>query len=276
MTKFKHNKKRNTAFLYEAIILELTKCILREDMVGKKKIMKFIKESFSPRTLLYQDLKLYHALSKTKNVSLLTAEKILAEVKQQHKIIDKKTLISEQNKFTRHIKKYSLDNTLSNFVPSYKLFATISQIFNEKASIKTKVLLENEIVGRMSSKTLLEKKMVPIDNLIFKTFAKKFNNEYSNELLSEQKELLAKYVSSFSENGLELKLYLNEEIGRLRKTLEKSLLIEEFVEDDNMRTKAQKVLSVLESYKNKAPDKEMIRQVIKIQSLVGEIRTDGN
>ena len=276
MAKFKHNKKRNTAFLYEAIILELTKCILKEDVVGKKRVMKFIKESFSPRTLLYQDLKLYHALSKTKNVSPLTAEKILVEVKHQHKNIDKKKLISEQNRFTRHIKKYSLDNTLSNFVPSYKLFATISQIFNEKASIKTKVLLENEILGRMTTEPLLEKKMVPIDNLIFKTFAKKFNNEYSNELLSEQKELLAKYVSSFSENGLELKLYLNEEIGRLRKTLEKSLLIEEFVEDDNMRTKAQKVLSVLESYKNKAPDKEMIHQVIKIQSLVGEIRIDGN
>ena len=27
----KHNKKRNTAFLYECLVKELTKCVLRED-----------------------------------------------------------------------------------------------------------------------------------------------------------------------------------------------------------------------------------------------------
>ena len=75
MAKYKHNKKRNTAFLYETLILELTKCILREDHDGKKKHLKFIKEAFSPRTLLHQDLKLYHALSKTQGVCPITAEK---------------------------------------------------------------------------------------------------------------------------------------------------------------------------------------------------------
>ena len=33
----KHNKKRNTAFLYECLIRELTKAILKEDKQGQTK-----------------------------------------------------------------------------------------------------------------------------------------------------------------------------------------------------------------------------------------------
>ena len=164
---------------------------------------------------------------------------------------------------------------MSNFVPNYKLFATISQIFNHRVPINTRVLLENEVVGQMTVRTEEEKqKMVPIDNLIFKTFAKKFNEKYSNGLLKEQKILLSKFSSSFADNGLGLKAYLNEEVARLKKELKKSLLIKEFVEDSEMGVRAKEVLSVLESYKQQKPDKEMIRQVIKIQSLAHEIKTD--
>jgi len=276
MAKYKHNKKRNTAFLYEALILELTKCILREDNVGKKKYLKFIKESFSARTLLHRDLKLYHALSKTQNVCPITAEKILAEVKRRRRNIDKRKLLQEQNQLTRQIKKNLSNNIMTNFVPSYKFLATISQIFNEKTSVKTKILLENEIIGHMISKTGEEKKMIAMDNLVYKTFAKKFNKEYSTGLIKEQKELLAKFISSFSNNGLDLKFYLNEEIWRLKKEVKKSLLIEEFVADPEMLSKAREVLTILDSYKNEQPNKEMVKQVAQIQSLVWEIRSNAN
>ena len=33
MAKLKHNKKRNTAFLYEALVREATKSILEQDQV---------------------------------------------------------------------------------------------------------------------------------------------------------------------------------------------------------------------------------------------------
>jgi len=276
MAKYKHNKKRNTAFLYEALILELTKCILREDNVGKKKYLKFIKESFSARTLLHRDLKLYHALSKTQNVCPITAEKILAEVKRRRRNIDKRKLLQEQNQLTRQIKKNLSNNIMTNFVPSYKFLATISQIFNEKTSVKTKILLENEIIGHMISKTGEEKKMIAMDNLVYKTFAKKFNKEYSTGLIKEQKELLAKFISSFSNNGLDLKFYLNEEIWRLKKEVKKSLLIEEFVADPEMLSKAREVLTILDSYKNEQPNKEMVKQVAQIQGLVWEIRSNAN
>ena len=274
MAKFKHNKKKNSAFLYETLILELTKSILRQDKEKKSIITNLIKESFKPGTTLYQDLKLYHSLSKTQNVNPYTAARILEEVKKSRGTIDKKKLLSEQNSLARKIKKTLSDEVLNNFVPSYKSLATIYQVFNQRGSIKTKVLLENEIIKQMadSGDTAAQNKMVPINNLVYKTFTKKFNKEYSKELLAEQKELLSKFVSSFIDNGLQLKLYLNEEIGRLKKEMTDSLLIEEFVADNNMMESAKNVIAELDSYKEQAPKKEMVQKIIKIQSLVHEIR----
>ena len=276
MVKFKHNKKKNSAFLYEALVLELTKAILKKDESSKTKIASLIKESFRFDTSLHQELKLYHSLTKTQNAHPRTAERILSEVLKQREIIDKKRLLSEQNKLVRKIKKMLPEDTFNNFVPNYKSLATIYQIFNQRSTIKTKVLLENQIIkGMILSEAKDKDQMVPIDNLVYKTFTKKFNTEYSGDLLKEQKELLSKFVSSFVDNGLRLKLYLNEEISRLKKDLKKSLMMEEIISDATMTNKVQAIIESLEEFKNEEPKKEMIQKVIKVQGLIHEIKSDG-
>ena len=276
MVKFKHNKKKNSAFLYEALVLELTKSILKKDESSKAKIASLIKESFRFDTSLHQELKLYHSLTKTKDAHPRTAERILSEVLKQREAIDKKKLLSEQNKLIRKMKKVLPEDVFNNFVPNYKSLATIYQIFNQRSTIKTKVLLENQIIkGMILSEDKDKNQMVPIDNLVYKTFTKKFNAEYSGELLKEQKELLSKFVSSFVDNGLRLKLYLNEEIARLKKDLEKSLMMEEIISDIVMTKKVQSIIESLEEFKNEEPKKEMIQKVIKVQGLIHEIKSDG-
>jgi len=272
MAKFKHNKKRNSSFLYEILIQELTKTVLKKEKKLQKEITTLIKESFSRDSNLYLELKLYHAISKTKGVGILTAEKIINEVKVRHKEIDKKKLVLEQNRLIRKMHKLLSDNIFSNFIPDYKNMASISQIFNQKISIKSKILLENEIVGKMSIKTE-EEKMLPMDNIIFKSFVKKFNNEYSDKLMVEQQNLLTKFITSFYNNGLELKMYLNEEIGRLKKVLNVALRTEELISDGEMRQNAKNVIEVLDSYKEKTPDTKMVKEIIKIQELAQELTT---
>jgi DNA-binding transcriptional regulator GbsR (MarR family) len=269
MTKFKHNKKRNSAFLYETLIQELTKCVLSKDAAKQKSITDLIKESFSANTEMYKELKLYHAIMHTKSVESNTAEKILSEVKLRHSNIDKKQLISEQNKLTRHIRKSLSNEVFINFIPNYKDLASIAQIFNNRVSVKSKVLLENELVQKMVS-VGQEKKMVPVDNLVYKSFVSKFNEKYGDTLFEEQKVLLNKFITSFDNNGLELKSHLNEEIGRLKKELQSSLKTEEFVVDQEMSQGLKKVLDILEHYKSQPPNKEMVEEIIKIQALVKE------
>ena len=276
MSKFRHNKKRNSAFLYEALIQELTKAVFEKDVERQQTILSIVKEAFSKKTLMYRELKLYESLIKTKNVDELTAEKIVNETKKQHSLIGQKELIEEQNDLSRKISKHLSPSVFSNFVPNYKDLASVFQIFNNSVSVKSKIILENEVVKNMSSEKLGEHKMVPIDNIVFQSFTKRFNEEYGDKLVKEQKELLNKYIVSFGDNGLDLNIYLNEEIGRLKKELKESFDSEEFVNDSQMLTNAQKVLNTLDSYHQQKPNKKMIEEVVKIQGLVQELKADVN
>ena len=125
----------------------------------------------------------------------------------------------------------------------------------------------------MSSENL-EEKMKPIDNLVFKSFTKRFNEKYKKELFEEQKELFSKFILSFANNGIELNSYLNEEIGRLKKSLQGSLELDEIKEDQKMIKKTKEVFDLLESYKVQKPDEKMILEIAKIQNLIRELSSD--
>lgn len=271
MTKFKHNKKRNTAFIYEILVRELTRAIMKNDQQLQEEISTLIKKSFSKNTNLYKELKLYRAITETKSVGVLTAEKIVNEAKSQHDKIDKKELLEEQNKLTRIIKKKFSDKIYNNFVPNYKELASISQIFNNNLNIKSKVLLENELVGGMILKEE-KKEMVPIDNLVFKSFVKRFNDQYGDTLMKEQKDLLTNYILSFQNNGLELNYFLNEEVTRLKQVISESKTYEEVKGDQNILENVEKVDAILSSYTQRKPDLEMIKEVLKIQELAKELQ----
>ena len=88
--------------------------------------------------------------------------------------------------------------------------------------------------------------------------------------------MLNKYVTSFHNNGLELKDYLNEEVGRLRKELQVSFGKDEIMSDSQMTENAQKVIDILDSCKERKPDKQMVEEIIKIQALAEELRESGN
>lgn len=58
----KHNKKRNTAFIYETLTRELTRAIVDKDTERKTQILGIIKEHFASDSILDRELTLYRAL----------------------------------------------------------------------------------------------------------------------------------------------------------------------------------------------------------------------
>ena len=60
--KLKHNKKRNTAFLYEVLIRNLTKAILDHDDPLKKRIIVVVKEHFKGDSELKKQLNIFSSL----------------------------------------------------------------------------------------------------------------------------------------------------------------------------------------------------------------------
>ena len=112
--------------------------------------------------------------------------------------------------------------------------------------------------------------MKPIDNIVFKTFTSKFNEAYGEGLLSEQKELLNRYILSFS-SDTDMKIYLNEELGRLYVALQKALNTDEVKSDGTMTESTNSVINMIEEFRNTPVDKNLVEKVLKIQNLVHEI-----
>ena len=274
--KFKHNKRRNTAFLYEALIRELTKASIRENNEKQQQVVEILKEFFKKGTVLSQELELYKTLYNTTNIKEKQAEKILSEVKKVFFALNHDNIYKQQSRLINKINKDISPAVFNNYVPNYKSIATIAQIFNKSAPIKNKVLLEGQIINKMSSRveSLKEDNDVKLNNTTVRLFSKKFNSAYDG-LLSEQKKLLSKYVSSFKDNGLELKIFLNEEIGRLKNTLNNSLNQQTIKGDEELKEKTKRVISVLDNFSGQYIDENMLKKVLNIQKLVGEINTDG-
>tara|TARA_R110000824_G_scaffold31089_14_gene101577 strand:+ start:1021 stop:1854 length:834 start_codon:yes stop_codon:yes gene_type:complete len=274
--KLKHNKKRNTALIYEALMRELTKAVTRKNHEVKEKIITLVKEHFGKNTLMAKELKLYQVLGETYDLEPHMAEKMIFEIRKLHQQIDKKELFNEQSRVINKINQVFGGSFFSNFVPNYKTLATINNIFNSEVPTKKRLVLEEKLVQKLASKKDEEHNMKPVDQLTFKTFIKNFNTEYARDLYREQRNLLSKYIMSFADNGLELKVYLNEEIARLKGVVKDSLKTDEIRLDNNMLEKTQKVLEMLNNFRNEKIQKPMVENVLKIQNLAREIVTDVN
>ena len=137
-------------------------------------------------------------------------------------------------------------------------------------------MLEGEIVKNMVVLKENKDTMPTVDNLTYRQFVGKFNEKYDDKLLKEQKDLLTYYVTSFSDNSLQLKIFLNEEIGRLKKKLDEAKGTSCIKEDEDMVNKTEKIISRLQSFSKQTINENVLLTVLKTQSLVQEIYNADN
>ena len=270
--KMKHNKKRNTAILFEILTQQYTKAVVSKDDERKAKVVKALKENFSSDRVLGRELELYKALYETRGLEKELSERLLQEVTRAYSALDTKEVYDAQTKVIKQINTEVGQDSFQTFIPNYKSLASIAQLFDPEVKLKSKVLLEQRIVNYMSSESEKpEADLQPIDNLVYNKFVERFNEKYGEHLLEEQKELISKYISSFADNSVQLKIYLNEEIGRLKQQVQVSLNAKDIKEDPAMLEKTHKVHALLEGSTKRPVDASMVEEVAKIQALVKEI-----
>jgi len=274
--KTRHNKKRNTAFVFEALVREATVAIIKENHEVKDKAIAIIKKHFVPGSVLYKDLQNYRSLYENQNLHREIAEKIIKEAKLAHRVMDPHGLFVSQSDLIADVNKELTPEVFNNFVPNYKTLASIAQMFSDKSSPKSAVILENNIINNMILPEDKQDTLEPIDNLVLNSFVNKFNDKYKEGLLENQKTLLNHYITSFADNGLGLKMFLNSEITRLKEELTVSLNKEVIKEDKDLIEKTNQVLEKLGSFQMQAASAQVVLTVLKTQQLTEEISTDGN
>ena len=266
----KHNKKRNTAFLYEVLIKELTKAVLRSDVKSKNVISSILREHYNINSVLHKELNLYKSLYEVNNVNRSTAEKVLLEVKRVYHSFGKEEIFDEQTEVIKKINSGLSKKIFNNFVSNYKTLATISQMFDNNTPISKKVILEEKMIDLMISKSETHPVMKPIDNITYNIFVQKFNEKYGSSLNENQKILLSKYVILSPENAVEFKIFINEEINRLKKVIKELQMKKEILLDESLITKNKEIFNILESFKKQRINDNMIKKILKIQALAAE------
>lgn len=272
MSKPKHNKKRNTALLYEMLVREVVKQTISKDAAGRAKVISILKEGFTGETEIGKELQLFKSLLETENLLPHTAEKLIQESKKEYKKLDDRKIFQEQSILIKKINKELSKGVFANFVPNYRDIATLSQIFGEDTSTKRRVILEEGVLQKLTrEKASTKKKNTNLSGLVVNNFIEKFNKKYGGDLLEEQKSLLNKFILSFLDNGTDFKVYLNEEIGDLKKKINDAFELEELKADTNMATKMKEIKKLLENSNQKPIDQEFLQQILKIQALAREI-----
>tara|TARA_B100000902_G_scaffold396892_1_gene459099 strand:+ start:346 stop:1134 length:789 start_codon:yes stop_codon:yes gene_type:complete len=260
----KYNKKRNTAFLYEALILEMTKSIINNNESRKQICLDILRENFSMNSILHEELDAYNAVLDTKGVTKEWAEAVLREAQRTYLSLHPEQVFNQQTNVIKRVNKELGKDTFNIFTPNYKSLATIDQLFSVKTPVKRRVILENNLIESMTSEQSALN-IEPIDNLVYNVFVNKFNEKYES-LLEEQKDILFKYIFSFADDGYGLKVSLNEEISRLKGVIE-----ENKQQIPDLKDRFESLGNLLESFSKQQIDDSMILKVMQTQQFCKEL-----
>jgi hypothetical protein len=273
--KVKHNKKRNTAFLYEALVRELTKSVVDKDVARTRKVKAILKEHFRSGMVLFSELNCFNALADKSSLDQYTAEKMVFRAKKEYDQLDQQDIFKEQSAVIKKVNTDLGKEVFNNFVPNYKSYATLAQIFGDKIPVKNRVLMEQKVIETLTSTPEEQEELQPVDNLVVKSFTDRFNDTYT-ELLPEQKELLNRYIISFNENEADFKLYAGTELKRIHESVESSLSLDEVKEDEQMVENTKQVLQQISEFNVANLGEQEILKILKLQKLVREYEEDAN
>jgi hypothetical protein len=230
MKKIKHSKFKNTGFIFELLVRQIT----AEVMSSSKSVAeKLLKEHFNSKQELSKELKLYQYLINEKYNSESKAEQFINTILEARKKIDEKKLTKEKYNLIKEIKEtYDLDEFIKSPISNYKTLASIYKIFEtvvtdtqyEPTDIVSArfTIAENIINSSIQNRdvkikdAVLEEYRKQDDDLravSYKLLVESFNNKYSN-LTNDQKSLLREYINNINNTG-KLSEYVSTEVTKL-------------------------------------------------------------
>lgn len=268
----KNNKKRNVGFLYEALVRELTKSIIQKDDAKKEKIIFCLKEFFNKDTEIGKQTILFKSLIKSDCKNEIESQRLIELCTKENDKINQHQLFEEQNKLISYINKEISCGLYENFVSSYKTLSTINALFNKNFSLNEKILFERVLRNDLLVKEEAVKKE-PVRNSVINSFIKLYNDEYSEHLLPESKQLINYYITN--PESVEYKHFLSEELSRIKDELNSHYDSDpDVVSNSEIKTKLNEVIQKINDLSKKDIKKDDLILILKTQKLVKEMMTN--
>jgi hypothetical protein len=230
MKKIKHSKFKNTGFIFELLVRQITSEIMSSNKSVAEKILK---EHFNSKKELSKELKLYQYLINEKYNSESKAEQFINTILEARKKIDEKKLTKEKYILIKEIKEtYNLDEFIKSPISNYKTLASIYKIFetvtSEESFDPTDIVSSRFTIAENIINSSIQNKDVKVKDAVLEEYRKQdedlravsykllvesFNNKYKS-LTSEQKSLLREYINNINNTG-KLSEYVGNEVSKL-------------------------------------------------------------
>ena len=209
MKKIKHSKFKNTGFLFELLVRQITLEVLNGDKTENAK--NIVKEFFASGTELNKELRLYDILLKEKYSSETKADRLVETVCDAHTKLNQSALSKEKFNLIKEVSaKFDIEQFLSSPITNYKVLASIYKVFESKREsnydikdiFNSKITLIENITSKPSQKLqpTEDKKLIEtykqqdkdLRLLTYKILVETFNKKYTN-LDDSQKNLLKEW-----------------------------------------------------------------------------------
>ena len=230
MKKIKHSKFKNTGFIFELLVRQITSEIMSSNKSVAEKILK---EHFNSKKELSKELKLYQYLINEKYNSESKAEQFINTILEARKKIDEKKLTKEKYNLIKEIKEtYNLDEFTKSSISNYKTLASIYKIFEtvltDEQYDPTDVVSSRFTIAENIINSSIQNKEIKVKDAVLEEYRKQdddlravsykllvesFNNKYNN-LTNDQKGLLREYINNINNTG-KLNEYVSAEVTKL-------------------------------------------------------------
>lgn len=203
-----HNKKRNTALLYEFLVRTISSALVDGDKKKSSAALRILRRYFKPGTQLYKEFRLFNALIKTTVSSDAVSSSIINEARAAASNSDLSLLDREKSLLIRNINHMIQDeNFYDQPISEYRMYATIQTLLNEwrkpagTADISALAQYEDQLRSwLMTEKSVVEHTVTDdspgTSRLLMKVMMKKLNEKYSSALNGEQREIIRSYAFS--------------------------------------------------------------------------------
>src|SRR3990167_2256633 len=232
MEKIKHNKRRNSAILFEMLIRHSVSCLTEDKKDEVTKTLNIVRKFFAKGTPLSEELRAFRTLLNSHVKESQTAQKILSEVCKFTKTLSAKNIDKQKSLLLKEINHHLDAKIIFGYrIPEYRTYATVQVLFNSARSKGNplnnveRYKLEESIVERLTKGKIEENvdmlKINPkYNNLIHKFATKRFTEKYKTSLSEQQKLLLTRYAASLlSESDKSFKTYLLAEVEKIKQGL---------------------------------------------------------
>ena len=276
--KQKHSKYKNTGILFELLTRQFTS----ETISGtSNKSLNFIKKHFNSKTELLKEYQIYRTFLTQKYKKESQAAILIDTLLEEHKKINKSQLRREKYNLIKEIKNtYNLTNFFNSKINDYKIMASIYNLienkdFSPKLIINSKTTLLEHII--YNPKKQIKDSIIETYNkqdkntklITYKLILERFNDKYK-DLSENQRILLKEYVNNVS-NSPSFKLYINEEIKKIKKSL---IEYSKKVEDKAVAIKLKETKDLIKPLCKKSNvHDDNVTNLLNYYELINELKT---